>query len=367
MAGRKRAGSKRGSSVELDQPSAVPAAVAAKLPDMPSAPKARISEAMRFPLLVGLSMATSSILYAASSSFTSGDLSTVSAHRDQWWEVAGLLGWRATELAVGWYGGYDSRLYPCHHIHQLLTIPAVIDQLALTYLTHLPYLFFLTSFYKIRPTTALACLIIDMIATSIPFRLLRTNLASHGFKTPKGAIANRSVINDYGVQAGASLFASGIYSVIVVSSFGTWMPKYLVTHFDGIKDISLLYNSTFIWLAAALIPTGIAAKIFLFTPAVAAKPDSGKKNVTSFDAETATMRDTIAYNLWGHSKRIRILMQRTGTLASMVGLHTWLHTYVAVDGAEGFGAAGWSAVWALAATCTGVAFIWISDVDGMSN
>ena len=143
------------------------------------------------------------------------------------------------------------------------------------------------------------------------------------------------------------------------------MPKYLVTHFEGIKDISLLYNSTFIYLAGTFVPTGFAAKTFLFTPAVAAKPDPNDKKAGAFDAETSTLRETFVHTFWSHSKRVKVLIQRTGSLAAMVGMHTWLHTYVAVDGAEGYGAAGWSGVWALAATVTGFAFFWMSHVDGV--
>ena len=89
----------------------VPAPVAAKLPELPEMPS-KIPAALRFPLLVILSMAMSSFLYASASPFTSGDLSNISAQRDQWWEVAGLLGWRAFELAIAWWGGYDSKDAP---------------------------------------------------------------------------------------------------------------------------------------------------------------------------------------------------------------------------------------------------------------
>ena len=109
MATRKRTNSKRGPPTEHEDQSVIPAAVASKLPKLSTSPRNGLSESSSFPLLVVLSMGLSSALYAFSSPFTSGDLSTVSAHRDQWGEVAGLLAWRATELAVGWYGGFDSK------------------------------------------------------------------------------------------------------------------------------------------------------------------------------------------------------------------------------------------------------------------
>ena len=109
MATRNRASSRRGPSIEPEQQSAISANVASKLSEIPASPTNRLPEAAKFPLLVTLSMGLSSTLYAFSSSFTSGDLSTVSAHRDQWWEVAGLLAWRVTELGTSWYGGFDSK------------------------------------------------------------------------------------------------------------------------------------------------------------------------------------------------------------------------------------------------------------------
>ena len=71
-------------------------------------PNSVIPEPLRFPLLVALNIIVSALLYTLASPFTKGDLATVSGRRDQWWEIAGLLGWKTIELAVGWWGGYDS-------------------------------------------------------------------------------------------------------------------------------------------------------------------------------------------------------------------------------------------------------------------
>ena len=62
----------------------------------------------RFPILVVSSLTISSLLYSVVSPFTTGDLATVSKSRDNWVEITGLLAWKATQLAVGWFGGYDS-------------------------------------------------------------------------------------------------------------------------------------------------------------------------------------------------------------------------------------------------------------------
>lgn len=68
----------------------------------------KIPEFLLFPTLVALSLTISSALYSVASVFTIGDLSSVSRSLDDWWGVAGLIGWRIVVLAFGWWGEYDS-------------------------------------------------------------------------------------------------------------------------------------------------------------------------------------------------------------------------------------------------------------------
>lgn len=74
----------------------------------PSSLTSKIPTLLRFPLLVLSSLTLSSALYTSVSGFTAGDLSSVSRSIDDWWQVAGLIGWKIAELAVGWWGEYDS-------------------------------------------------------------------------------------------------------------------------------------------------------------------------------------------------------------------------------------------------------------------
>ena len=73
-------------------------------------PESTLPGSLHFPLLVFLSLTLSATLYTVASGFTAGDLSSVSRKLDDWWEVGGLIGWKAAELAVGWWGGYDRML-----------------------------------------------------------------------------------------------------------------------------------------------------------------------------------------------------------------------------------------------------------------
>lgn len=243
----------------------------------------------------------------------------------------------------------------------------VADVAAVTYLSNLPYLYLLTSFYSVRPTSMWTCLGVDVISAALPFYLLRSLAPSHNIQTPKGAAANRSVINDYGVQVLISVLAAGIYSVVVFGSFATWLPVYLITHFDDIRDITALYDAKFPYMIATFIPAGLAAKVFLFTPSAATKPDEHDKEMARFNPETAGLLETILYNLWGYSKRTRLLVQRSALLFAVSSSHTILHTCVAVEGAEVSGAVGWASMWALAAMLTGSVYWWVEDVEGMSN
>lgn len=63
--------------------------------------------ALRFPSLVLLSLMLSSALYSIASQYIAGDLGSVSRRLSNWWEVFGLIAWRAIELGIGWWSDYD--------------------------------------------------------------------------------------------------------------------------------------------------------------------------------------------------------------------------------------------------------------------
>ena len=73
-------------------------------------PKQLPPSAIRFPVLVLISLVISSAGFSALSPFLAGDLSSVSGRVEEWWQIVGVIGWKATELAVGWWGEYDGTL-----------------------------------------------------------------------------------------------------------------------------------------------------------------------------------------------------------------------------------------------------------------
>jgi hypothetical protein len=68
---------------------------------------ASIPSPARFILVVLSSLAVSSVLFTFTSALTVGDLGPISKHLEEWWEVGGLIGWRAIEVGLAWILGYD--------------------------------------------------------------------------------------------------------------------------------------------------------------------------------------------------------------------------------------------------------------------
>ena len=99
---RTRHGSKTGARVEPP----------ATLPALSPAPNTKLPAQLRFPLLVLMTWTLFGTLWSTISPFTAGDLATVSRSRDDWWNIVGLMVWKAALVAVGWYGGYDSTQMP---------------------------------------------------------------------------------------------------------------------------------------------------------------------------------------------------------------------------------------------------------------
>jgi hypothetical protein len=68
---------------------------------------ARIPSQVRFILAVLSSLVVSSVLFTLTSSLTVNDLGLVSKHLEEWWEVGGLVAWRAVEIGTAWVVGLD--------------------------------------------------------------------------------------------------------------------------------------------------------------------------------------------------------------------------------------------------------------------
>lgn len=79
-----------------------------------SSQEKRISSPVRFLLVVLSSLGLSSGLFTLTSRIHLDELRTVGKPLDSWWEVGGLLAWRAVEVGLTWLLGYDGNAFLLH-------------------------------------------------------------------------------------------------------------------------------------------------------------------------------------------------------------------------------------------------------------
>ena len=68
----------------------------------------KMPRTIRFSLVLFSSLVLSSGLLTVFSLQTAGHLAGISKHLEEWWEIVGLILWRATELGLAWVFGFDS-------------------------------------------------------------------------------------------------------------------------------------------------------------------------------------------------------------------------------------------------------------------
>ncbi|TGO32828.1 hypothetical protein BHYA_0286g00090 [Botrytis hyacinthi] len=294
----------------------------------------KVPDLLRFPLVVVLSLMGSGLAYSLRANYVEAEeLGSVSRRYQGWEEAAGLVAWRTAELALGWFGNYDG-----------------YDFAAMTLLSRGPPLYLLNAFYEVSVKTVVSSLLIDTLTTYIPFRLLRPLSPAHA---DAPSVPNRDITSDIPVQIITTLLAASIYSVTLYGAYMSYMPVYLATYFEGIPSIAAAHTATPTSLLPVMLLLGLATRSFIFTPVTATKPSDSVP--PPFNPETATLEETILYNLWGFSNKTRIIIKRTATLMMITGVNTFLQTYVTVEGVEALGAVAYSGIWVVAAgICGGV-------------
>ncbi|KAG9241899.1 hypothetical protein BJ878DRAFT_544778 [Calycina marina] len=293
--------------------------------------KSKIPKPLQFPLVVLLSFTVSSLLGTLVPVAGNESLRRVTKTPDAV-GLAVLLGWRVTELAVGWFGDYDR-----------------YDLAALSLLSQGPPLYLLGTFYNIQPQELAISLFLNLAGTYIPFALLRPLSSAHkaGDALPPG---RGDVSSDYIIQGITTLLGAAIYSVTLQGAYGTFLPVTLVTHFENLVSIIPAHTASLVSLFPQAIVCGLAAKTFIFTPASTLDSSS-----PPFNALRATLLETFCYNIWGFSKATKTVIKRTAALSLISGGNTFVQTFVAMEGVELLGAAGYSSVWVVAASVTGLA------------
>lgn len=208
-------------------------------------------------------------------------------------------------------------------------------------------------------TTAVTLsLLIDALATYIPFRLLRSLSLAHSASSSKhsAAVPNEDIVTSPAIQTYTALLASLIYATTLYAAYSSYLPVCLATHFDSIPTIAATHSETVVTLLPLTLVLGLAAKSFIFTPAAASAPSPADAKPRAFNPATATLSETFWYNFWSFDRQTKIVITRTVALMVVCGGHTFLQTWMTLEGVEATGAAGYSAVWVVAAGITGVAF-----------
>lgn len=244
-----------------------------------------------------------------------------------------------------------------------------LDLAYLTLLNNVPHYFLLNTFYGIDFFTAILPLVIDIITITIPFALFRRLNSGHA--NPESKTENQLVVQDKSIQSLVTIFGSAVYTIVVYGCFKSWIPTYMVTHFDGLRSLSKAHDADVVMFLGLFLPLGFAASQFIFVPAIASPGNPGLTDPyiapekVPFNPQTATFSQTLAYNLGlseaGLTRRAEIVAKRTLILSACSFINSFVRAYVVIEGTEVFGALGWASVWALAAGLTGAGFAWIGD------
>lgn len=199
---------------------------------------------------------------------------------------------------------------------------------------------------------------IDLASLTIPFFLLRPlNRANAGIKHPH--TLSQALAADTPIRLYATVFAATLYSLAVYGSFFTWLPTYLITHFDSIATLEYMHNATLPLIISTFLPIGYAAESFLFSASIAA---SSTYPFEPFDPRTATLWQTVKHNIGLKGTREEVLAKRTIYLALATAANTMVRVWGTIEGSEPWGAAGWAGLFTVASLMTGAGFDWIGDV-----
>ncbi|RYP83235.1 hypothetical protein DL769_001431 [Monosporascus sp. CRB-8-3] len=333
---------------------------------------------LRFPLVATLSLSLCALGYAIAYSYTDAVIAAFERPLETWTEVGLVFGWRILELALGWFGNYDSydlaamnvlshgppvsfpstsflalrtgctsyAAFPLYN--PKLCSPRKRDTLTSTDTSQL---YLLYAFYEVPAAPLLLSLAIETLATYLPFRLLRPLSAAHA--TPSQA-PNAEIVADRPIALLTTLLAGAIYSVTLFCAYATYLPTYLVMYFADLPSLVAAHESTWVGLLPATLALGVAARVFVFTPAEATTPTSRQREqLEKFDPAAAGLAETLRWNVWGWSAPTKVVIRRTTLLVLLTGVNAFLGARYGVRGVETPGAIAWASVWVAAAALTG--------------
>jgi hypothetical protein len=247
--------------------------------------------------------------------------------------------------------------------------PPGLDLTALTLLSNLPYYYLLNAFYTAHDYAVLPALATDLLSIAIPFALFtRASASATDAKLTKAGA--RSIVRDWQVLGLVSVFGAAIYALTLYTSAFTWLPVYMINHFDNLRTLHHEREENLMLQVLLAVPAGLATARFLFVPTIAASNKLLRAldpvaTPSKFDTENANLAQTVAYNLGfgsdGFSARTQVLAKRTSVLVLSSFLNTFARVFVTIEGTELVGALGWSGLWATAGLLTGIAYGWVAE------
>lgn len=321
----------------------------------------KLPSVVQLLLVTIISFSTSFVLYSTGAPFLNNELSTVSRVPESVSDLFWFPLLRVAELSLGWFVGFDGMFTRGCYKCVVLTSALDFDMASFALQTRLPYYFLLMTFYDISLQTCALTLSFDVISAFLPFYLLRSRIPSHNAKAPKGAVANRSIVENVTIGLLTTVLASTVYSVILFTSYKSWLLEYLVVNFDGVRSFTIAHDTMIPTLVLTFFPLGWTAKILLFAPSVGATKNLGDIASESFNPSEAGLGAHLKWNLWGWNKGTRVMAKRTLVLATGVFFATWIKTWKSLEGSEMWGSIGWAALWAGASVVNGIVLRWVGS------
>lgn len=216
----------------------------------------------------------------------------------------------------------------------------------------------MTAFYDLSPKTALAGLAVDVVASFVPFFLMRPFSPAH---KAEASTPNREIIVDRPIQVLSTLLASFIYNVVLFLSYQTYLRTALVLHFEGIHTVQPT-QAGLIALTTLSLVSGIAARSFIFTPLAATGRTDQDEKAAQFDPVEASLGETLWWNVWGYTTQTKVGIARTLAVVAVTGINTYLQCALTISGVESTGAVVYASVWTLAAFFAGIGLGFVGEV-----
>ena len=238
-----------------------------------------------------------------------------------------------------------------------------LDVFGLLLQTRAPSYIFMNLFYEISFTTVVISLLIDGASPAIAFALLgrrrERKSPSHLLKISPEFYAVDNLTNTSLVI----LLSSTVYALGLYLSAVTFLPSFVVSHFDYIITLIPVYNlqgqTGLPTLTALFIPLGWAARTVLFSKSAFGKAPISIAVDDQFQNPSASR--FLQLDFWIRTTRGMELLKRTAAVFLITIVGNTLRTTSALQGSTLEGAVGWASIWAFTGLFANLLLIWVGS------